>query len=150
MTRVLWIALVGAMLATTGPARADTAKKKQPLVAIGKDKLVLAKGISFESGTSTIHKDALPTLDATAKVLNKHKKMRLQIQVHSDSQGSSHFNRRITQERADAIAKYLTGKGIKAKRLAAKGFGEDAPIADNRKAAGRAANRRVELVILDP
>jgi outer membrane protein OmpA-like peptidoglycan-associated protein len=149
MTRVLWIALVGAMLATTG-ARADTAKKKQPLVAIGKDKLVLAKGISFESGTSTIHKDSLPTLDATAKVLHKHKKMRLEIQVHSDNRGSSSFNRRITQQRADAIAKYLTGKGVKAKRLAPKGYGEDAPIADNRRAAGRAANRRVELVILDP
>ncbi len=138
------------MLGASWTAHADTAAaKSKKLVTVTKNKLVLAQGIHFGTNKATIQKSSLPALDAAAKILKRNKKMRLRIEVHTDSRGSSRYNRRLSQARASAIAKYLVGKGIKAKRLVPKGFGEDAPIADNRTAAGRARNRRIELVILD-
>jgi len=150
MKRLQLIACVFLMLGASWTVRADTAKTtSKKLVTVTKKKLVLAQGVSFDTNAATLDKHSLPALDETAKILRGDKKMRLQIEVHSDSQGSSSYNRRLSQERANAIAKYLAGKGVKAKRLVPKGFGEDQPIADNRTAAGRAKNRRVELVILD-
>ncbi len=141
--------LLGPSLAGHADTTAQKSKKSKKLVTVTKHKLVLAQGIHFDTNKATIQKSSLPALDATAKILKSNKKMRLQIEVHSDSRGSSSYNRRLSQARAGAIAKYLAGKGVKAKRLVPKGFGEDAPIADNRTAAGRAKNRRIELVILD-
>ena len=150
MKRLQLIACVFLMLGASWKAHADTTSAKpKKLVTVTKTKLVLAQGIHFDTNKATLHKSSLPTLDATAKILKRKKKMRLRIEVHSDSRGSSAYNRRLSQERANAIARYLAGKGVKAKRLAPKGFGEDAPISDNRTAAGRAKNRRIELVIID-
>lgn len=149
MKRLQLIACVFLMLGTSWTAHAQTkVAKPKKLVTVTTKKLVLAQGIHFHSNASTIQKTSLPALDAAAKILERNEKMRLQIEVHTDSRGSSRYNRRLSQARAAAIAEYLAGKGVKAKRLVAKGFGEDAPIADNRTAAGRAKNRRIELVIL--
>jgi len=150
MKRLLLIACLGSISLSPLVARADQVAVKKPakLVTVAKDKLVLAKGIFFKPSSSTIHEDSLPTLDAVAGVLEKNAKMRLRIEVHTDSRGSSAYNRKVSQDRANAIKKYLVGKGIQAKRLVAKGYGEDQPIADNQTEAGRAANRRIALVVL--
>jgi outer membrane protein OmpA-like peptidoglycan-associated protein len=71
----------------------------------------------------------------------------VQVEGHTDSTGSPEFNRTLSQQRAESVVKYLTGKGVKAARFEAKGFGPDRPIADNTTDAGREANRRVEFNI---
>lgn len=140
--------IVGGVLVMASAAQAEqrynTASK--PLVIVAKDKLHITGGIHFDAGKSSIHKDSLPALNATAKLLAKNK-MRLTIAVHSDSQGSSGYNKRMSEERANTISKYLVSRGLNAKRLIAHGFGETSPIADNRTAEGRAKNRRVEFLI---
>lgn len=151
MKRLQLIACVFLMLGVSSTAHAQTTKAAKPkqLVTVTKKKLVLAQGVQFDTNKARIQKTSFPALDAAAKILERNKKMRLQIEVHTDSRGSSRYNRLLSQKRADAIHKYLVSKGVKAKRLVSKGFGEDAPVADNRTAAGRAKNRRIELVILD-
>ena len=72
----------------------------------------------------------------------------IQVEGHTDSTGSPDFNRTLSQARAESVVKYLTGKGVKAARFTAKGFGPDRPVADNSTDAGRDANRRVEFNIV--
>jgi OOP family OmpA-OmpF porin len=57
-------------------------------------------------------------------------------------------NKKLSQDRADAVKDYIVGKGIAAKRLTATGFGSDKPIATNKTATGRQQNRRVEFIIV--
>jgi len=64
---------------------------------------------------------------------------------HTDNTGKVETNKALSQKRADAVKAYLVSKNIAESRLTATGMGQDEPIADNKTAAGRAKNRRVEL-----
>ena len=64
---------------------------------------------------------------------------------HTDSRGSDSVNLRISQARADAVVTALLQRGVASDLLVAKGYGEDAPIADNATEEGRARNRRIEF-----
>ena len=72
----------------------------------------------------------------------------VQIEGHTDSTGKADYNRKLSQERAESVMKYIESKGIAASRLTAKGFGPDRPIASNDDAAGQEMNRRVEFNIV--
>ena len=88
-------------------------------------------------------------LDAVASVLKVYTAVTLvEVQGHTDNVGLAEANRKLSQQRADAVIKYLVSNGIDAGRLVGKGYGPDKPIDDNKKAAGRQANRRVEFIIL--
>ena len=68
--------------------------------------------------------------------------------LHTDSSGSERENEKLSQQRAQAVADRLQHEGINASRIRVQGRGEAQPIADNDTAEGRAANRRVEIVVL--
>jgi outer membrane protein OmpA-like peptidoglycan-associated protein len=72
--------------------------------------------------------------------------LRLAIEGHTDNAGSAAANKPLSQQRAQAVVTALTARGIAGARLTAAGFGSEKPIADNATEAGRAKNRRVELV----
>jgi OOP family OmpA-OmpF porin len=74
----------------------------------------------------------------------------LEISGHTDSRGSSDYNRDLSQRRADAVKNYFTSRGIKPERLQSIGYGEDRPIADNRTSSGRGRNRRTEFKLINP
>ncbi len=71
----------------------------------------------------------------------------LDIDGHTDSQGSDSSNQTLSDRRANSVRDYLIKKGIDGSRLKATGFGESKPIADNTTAAGRAKNRRTEMTV---
>ena len=106
------------------------------------------EGITFALGSSNIRASSNPTLDEAAEVLKKHTTIRLEIGGHTDNTGTRDWNLKLSQMRADAVKKYLVGKGIAEARLVAKGYGPDKPIDDNNTAAGRAKNRRVEFTLI--
>jgi OOP family OmpA-OmpF porin len=64
---------------------------------------------------------------------------------HADWTGTDAYNLRLSRARAEAVKKFLVGKGIEANRIFTEGKGERSPIADNRTREGRAKNRRVEV-----
>jgi len=112
------------------------------------DVVINLKGVKFKSGSAEIVADSSSQLDEVAGTLQRYPQLKIEVAGHTDSRGNSVYNRKLSQQRADAVRRYLIGKAIAADRMTAKGYGEDKPIADNHTQAGRAENRRVEIHIL--
>jgi len=110
---------------------------------------ITLRGIYFNTAKATIKPESRPALEDAAKILKDNPEIRVEIQGHTDSQGSDAYNLTLSDQRAYSVVNYLIQNfGIDAKRLVAKGYGEARPVADNATAEGRALNRRVEFVIL--
>lgn len=105
------------------------------------------QGIEFETGKSTIKKKSFPLLDKIANIFIENANYVIEVQGHTDNTGKAEMNRKLSQQRADAVKNYLAKKGVEASRMTAVGYGPDVPIADNKTSAGRQKNRRVEFKI---
>jgi outer membrane protein OmpA-like peptidoglycan-associated protein len=112
---------------------------------INKSGHVAVYGIHFDTGKATIQADSEEILNQIVKLLQDNASLKLRVEGHTDNQGSAAANQVLSDKRAQAVVAWLTGKGINASRLAAKGFGATKPVADNGSEDGRAKNRRVEL-----
>jgi len=119
-----------------------------PVIAEIKPAMIL-EGVTFTVGKAELTHDSLVVLDNVAASLIAWPLVTIEIQGHTDSTGSADLNRAISILRAEAVREYLIGAGIDPARMTAVGYGEDLPIGDNSTAAGRAMNRRVELVRTD-
>lgn len=105
----------------------------------------------FQYDKDIIKEESFGILDAVASVLLSRKLIELvQVEGHTDSDGPDDYNLDLSQRRAEAVARYLVGKGVDAARLVPKGYGETRPIASNGTPTGRAKNRRVQFIILKP
>lgn len=107
-----------------------------------------AKSILFDTGKSTIKQVSFGTLASIKNVMNEYPYARFRIEGHTDSTGSLATNERLSKERAAAVKDYLIANGVDASRLESEGFGPSKPVADNKTAAGRAQNRRTEVVVI--
>jgi outer membrane protein OmpA-like peptidoglycan-associated protein len=94
-----------------------------------------------------LRQQARENLDKLVMILNKYPDTNIEIHGHTDNKGSARYNQSLSERRAKAVADYLTGKNISAKRLTTIGFGEESPIASNDTEEDRAKNRRVEFAI---
>lgn len=118
-------------------------------VAVTADKLELKDKIFFDTGEATIKPVSHSLLDEVAGALKSHEEVKqVEIEGHTDNTGDAELNRRLSQQRADAVRSYLVGKGIGEARLSAKGYGPDRPVATNETEDGREANRRVEFKVV--
>jgi outer membrane protein OmpA-like peptidoglycan-associated protein len=116
---------------------------------VGKQIRVLKK-IHFELNSAVIKGDSFALLNEIADVLNRNKNIRrVEIQGHTDNTGTREINRRLSQDRADAVRGWLVKHGIAGSRLTAKGYGATRPLAPNVTPANRARNRRVQFLILE-
>lgn len=106
------------------------------------------KGIEFDTGKATIKKPSFKVLDIAIKLLTEYPEVRLEVSGHTDNVGDAAANKKLSQERADAVKAYMISKSIDGGRLVAIGHGPDKPIADNAKKAGQAKNRRIEFHLL--
>jgi outer membrane protein OmpA-like peptidoglycan-associated protein len=82
------------------------------------------------------------------KLKTDNKNVYLEIQGHTDAAGSPVQNRRLGEERAEAVRRFLNQQGVALNRMATISYGEEAPVAPNNTRAGRAQNRRVVVVVL--
>ncbi|RMX04865.1 OmpA family protein [Corticibacter populi] len=105
--------------------------------------------INFDNNKADIRSDAAPALQEVAQLLKQDPQLRLAVQGHTDDVGTAAANKALSQRRAESVVATLVQAGIDAARLRAEGHGAEQPVQDNRSEAGRAANRRVELVKLD-
>lgn len=105
---------------------------------------------AFETGSSRLNQRFIAFLDGVAGVLAAQPSILVSIAGHTDSVGSAAANLRLSKERADAALAYLVAKGVAQARITAEGRGEAEPIAGNDTPAGRAENRRVEMLFFDP
>ena len=86
-------------------------------------------------------------LDAAAATLAANPTVEVSVEGHTDAVGSDAYNQGLSERRAKAAVAYLAGKGVAPARMKAVGYGESKPAASNDTAAGRASNRRVDLVV---
>ena len=133
------------------PTNAGCPAQQKQMVAIQKGKLEIKEQVFFATGKSVIQSRSFKMLDQVAKVLQQHPEVdKMVIEGHTDDRGNPESNRKLSQARAEAVKGYLVSKGVEPARLEAKGFGPDQPIASNKTEKGRAANRRVEFIIVTP
>lgn len=102
--------------------------------------------INFDSGKATIKTDSQATVDKMVALMQQAAQLKLEIAGHTDNVGNAVANQTLSEQRAQALVSALMAKGINSSRLVAKGYGASKPIADNSNEAGRAKNRRVELI----
>lgn len=103
--------------------------------------------ITFATDSADLASNFYPTLNSVALVLKKYNQTYVDIMGHTDSTGSEQYNQELSQRRAGSVAAYLQSQGVEPARLITRGMGEGSPIAGNETAAGRAQNRRVEIVL---
>ncbi len=109
--------------------------------------------VTFDFDKATIRADAQPTLDRLAQLIAAGGAGGIAIEGHTDAKGEDAYNKRLSEQRAEAVKAYLVGKGVDATRLRSIGLGELRPVAPNINAngtddeAGRQRNRRVEVIL---
>lgn len=110
--------------------------------------LVQMKGdILFDTDSAVAKEDSVERLGKVGDILAKYSDDRVRVEGHTDSQGSAKHNEDLSMRRAQTVREVLVGRGVQPAQITALGMGETRPIADNKTAAGRAQNRRVELHI---
>lgn len=110
--------------------------------------LVTLKPIEFEFDKDVLRQTAYPILDAVVRSLRDNPELSLiEVQGHTDEQGSDTYNLDLSNRRAATVKRYLIEQGITASRLTSKGYGEGEPIDSSKTAAAYALNRRVAFII---
>lgn len=112
--------------------------------------ILTGRKITFEPGSATMDASGIGIVSDIAGVLKDCGDLRLEISGHTDSQGRTEMNLSLSQDRAQAVLDALRAEDVLTARFAAKGYGEEKPIADNGTEAGREANRRIEIRLIRP
>ncbi|MBI1250247.1 MAG: OmpA family protein [Alphaproteobacteria bacterium] len=107
--------------------------------------LNLPSDITFGFNQDTVQSQFLPTIQQVAGTLGQYPSTTVDIIGHADSVGTDEYNQNLSERRAMNVASVLVANGVQRPRVAAYGYGETAPIADNGTPDGRARNRRVEI-----
>jgi OOP family OmpA-OmpF porin len=134
-----------------GPADKDPTKNGCPKsVRVTDGEIIILQQVQFDSGRATIKKVSDALLDEVAGVFKEHLEItRVEIQGHTDNTGKAKDNLKLSQDRAESVKKALAKRGVDEARLAATGFGQEQPIADNKTEVNRQKNRRVQFKILE-
>jgi OmpA-OmpF porin, OOP family len=105
--------------------------------------------INFERAKATLTSDSTQTLDRLAQITRQCPRVRIEIEGHTDAEGTPERNQRLSDRRANAVMTYLTRAGIEGAMLSSVGYGETKPIAPNDTAENRARNRRIEFTVVE-
>jgi len=117
-------------------------------VRVTKTAIIIDEKIYFQTAKAVILPKSFDILNSVAQAMKDYEKIRVQVQGHTDSDGSEAYNLKLSNRRANAVREYMMKAGIDENRLESKGFGESTPIAENKTAAGKEKNRRVEFKII--
>ncbi|MGE0765206.1 MAG: OmpA family protein [Hyphomicrobiaceae bacterium] len=130
-------------------ARLPEVEKKQ-VIGVCQEALsrVVREGIiNFNRASYDLDPTSYPTLNKVADAANRCPALTVEIEGHTDAEGTPARNKRLSERRANTVREYLSRAGVEPSRLEALGFGETRPIATNDTQEGRAKNRRIEFVV---
>ncbi|MFN7120008.1 MAG: OmpA family protein [Saprospiraceae bacterium] len=113
----------------------------------GKLYLTLSQELLFPSGSASIDPRGRQALQQLASALNRNPEVDILVEGHTDTDGSADLNWELSTDRATSVAKALIAFGVDARRITAAGRAFYAPIAPNTTAAGKAQNRRTEIIL---
>jgi len=114
-------------------------------IAVGEK--VTLNNIFFDFNKSSLKTESYSELKRVAKFLKVNSKVSVELAGHTDNVGGHEYNMRLSEARAKEVADFLLKQGVPPERVTFKGYGPDKPIADNSTDAGRARNRRTEIII---
>ncbi|MGE5683438.1 MAG: OmpA family protein [Bacillota bacterium] len=106
-------------------------------------------GVTFDQSSAKFKTEAYPILYNAAQILLQNPDLKVEIQGYTDNTGPDMFNLNLSLQRAVAVRDYLIAHGVNPERLTAVGFGSKNPVAENKTAAGRILNRRIEFKVLN-
>lgn len=106
-------------------------------------------GVNFKVGSAELIPNSLRTLDNAIVGLKRNAKAKVEIEGHTSSEGSDSFNQKLSEDRANSVMEYMISKGISKDRVTAVGYGSSRPKEDNATEAGRKANRRIEIRVVN-
>ena len=136
--------------ADKGKPNPNPTKNGCPRVRVTETEVFILEQVQFDTSKATIKKVSDSLLDNVAGVLKDHPELlKLEVQGHTDTKGVKISNQLLSQARAESVKKALIKRGIAAKRLTSKGYGQDQPIATNDTEEGRTKNRRVQFKIIE-
>lgn len=105
--------------------------------------------MKFQTAKADLSPEAQARLDAfVEKLKGDNRNVYVEVQGHTDATGAKDFNYRLGEQRAEAVRRYLNQHGVALNRIGTISYGPDAPVAPNSDRDGRAANRRVVLIVL--
>lgn len=139
-----WLTIVERKALPVTAAVLPAAEMKKALDATGH----VAVYLSFDTDQATLKPDAQASIAQIISLLAQNPDLRLSVDGHTDNAGTAAHNQQLSEARARTVVATLSVQGIAADRLKAQGFGQTKPVADNATDAGKAKNRRVELVRL--
>lgn len=119
------------------------------LVPMLKGQVVRINNIFFDTGKSDLKPESFPELNRLVDLFTKRNKLEIELGGHTDNVGSDDVNFKLSEQRALAVQKYLSDKGVAISRVKHAGYGETKPETTNETEEGRAINRRVEFTILN-
>ena len=108
----------------------------------------LPNGVTFATNSYSLEPQFLRTLDRIADSMVSFPDSLIDVYGFTDSTGSVGYNQRLSEQRAQAVANYLIGRGVAAGRIRSQGYGVGNPVASNDTEDGRSRNRRVEIKIV--
>jgi len=109
--------------------------------------IVNMSDVLFDTGKYTLKPDTKISLAKVAGILLAYPGLKVQVEGYTDSVGSDEYNQKLSEDRAGAVKDFLVSQGVPADSMTSQGFGKTHPVADNATTAGRAQNRRVNLVV---
>jgi outer membrane protein OmpA-like peptidoglycan-associated protein len=126
-------------------------KLEPAVVQTTKDEVVILEAVQFDTAKATIRKESEPLLREVANNLLRYTEIRkIEVQGHTDSQGSDAFNQTLSQQRTESVVQALVSYGVTPERLTGVGYGETCAMSTNDTDVGRAENRRVQFMVIDP
>jgi len=143
--------VVGAVIGNQMDKQADEIKNKVPdahVERVGEGIIVeFSDKVLFGHNKSDLSNSAKKSLNKLAVVLQSYPDTNIEVQGHTDSDGTETYNQALSERRADAVSSYLRQEGISSSRLKEVGYGETSPKYDNASTDGKSQNRRVEFMI---
>ena len=109
--------------------------------------IVNMSDVLFDTGKYTLKPEAREKLAKVSGILLAYPGLKLQVEGYTDNIGGDAYNQTLSEKRAGSVKDYLESQSVKDANITAMGYGKNDPIADNSTSAGRAQNRRVQLVV---
>jgi OmpA-OmpF porin, OOP family len=136
-----------AMQAAIEKARTQFSKDEAEVSQQGNNLLIRLKKMDFKVGAAEIPQSSLDVLAKVNDVIAGLETSKVVVEGHTDSTGTAATNQKLSQERAETVAKYLEDAGVAKDEITAVGYGYKKPLASNKSKSGRALNRRVDVIV---
>jgi OmpA-OmpF porin, OOP family len=130
------------------PTEAINAIIKRDIQLTSTGRAIRLEHLIFEMGRAVINSKSYDGLDELVAMMKENTKVVIQLEGHTDNIGNAQKNLELSQDRVDAVKKYVVSKGISKDRIKTKAFGGTQPLSTEKTEEARALNRRVEMRVL--